>query len=171
MAAAMHKLTLDLDHAAGDWPAATDWAALAGAAIEAAARRAGLALKSGAAVSILLTDDAMIRTMNRDWRTKDAPTNVLSFQIAAPDRLSRAPALGDIVLAAETVRREAREQGVSLEAHATHLIVHGFLHLLGFDHEEEAQAERMEALETVILADLGIADPYAEAVEPVARPA
>lgn len=162
-------LSLDLDQAAGDWPAGTDWEALCARALAAAAGRAGLALKPGALVSILLTDDAAVRAMNREWRAKDAPTNVLSFQSVSPDRLAQAPALGDIVLACETLRREAGEEGVSFEAHATHLLVHGFLHLLGFDHEEERQAERMEALETVILADLGIADPYAESHQ--ARPA
>lgn len=166
------ELSLDLDQAAGDWPAGTDWEDLSRTALAAAARRAGLALKPGAAVSILLTDDATIRAMNRDWRAKDAPTNVLSFQSVPPDRIAQAPALGDIVLACETVGREAIEAGVSFEAHASHLIVHGFLHLLGFDHEEDEEAERMEALETAILADLGIADPYAElAPEHLARPA
>lgn len=163
------ELSLDLDQAAGDWPAGTDWDALCETALAAAARRAGVALKPGAVVSILLTDDAAVHAMNRQWRAKDAPTNVLSFQSVSPDRLAEAPALGDIVLACETVAREAIEEGVSFEAHATHLIVHGFLHLLGFDHEEDQQAERMEALETAILADLGIADPYAE--PHLARPA
>jgi len=168
----MCELSLDLDLSAGDWPVDTDWEDLSRRALAAAAGRAGLALKPGAVVSILLTDDAAVRAINRQWRAKDAPTNVLSFQSVSPDRLAEAPALGDIVLACETVGREAIEEGIAFEAHATHLIVHGFLHLLGFDHEEDAEAERMEALETVILADLGIADPYAEPALPhLARPA
>ncbi len=172
MTKAMYELSLDLDQSAGDWPADTDWEELSRTALAAAAGRAGLALKPGAVVSILLTDDAAVRAINRQWRAKDAPTNVLSFQSVSPDRLTEAPALGDIVLACETVRREAQEAGIAFAAHATHLIVHGFLHLLGFDHEEDAEAERMEALETAILADLGIADPYAEpAPEHMARPA
>jgi len=174
MTQSMQELSLDLDLAAGDWPADTDWEDLSRTALAAAAGRAGLALKPGAVVSILLTDDAAVRAINRQWRAKDAPTNVLSFQSVSPDRLAEAPALGDIVLACETVAREAGEAGVSIEAHASHLIVHGFLHLLGFDHVEERQAERMEALETAILADLGIADPYADPAaqpEPPARPA
>ncbi|MDR3493100.1 MAG: rRNA maturation RNase YbeY [Ancalomicrobiaceae bacterium] len=119
-------------------------------------------------VSLLLTDDARIQVLNRVWRGKDMPTNVLSFPAgpeAAKDGLpddARPLLLGDIVLARETVVREAAAEGKTLEAHVCHLLVHGFLHLLGYDHEIDDAAEEMESLETEILAALGIADPYAE---------
>jgi probable rRNA maturation factor len=111
-------------------------------------------------VSVLLADDAALATLNRDWRGKDQPTNVLSFP--APE--NEAGLLGDIALAFETIKREAAEQGKSFEAHAMHLIIHGFLHLLGYDHEEESEALAMETRERAILAALEIADPYAEAI-------
>jgi probable rRNA maturation factor len=108
-------------------------------------------------VAILLTSDAKMRELNREWRGKDAPTNVLSFPSGDERHL------GDVVLAYETIAREAKEQGVTIEDHAAHLVVHGLLHLLGYDHAMEKDAGAMEALETSILATLGIADPYAEA--------
>lgn len=108
-------------------------------------------------VSLLLGDDLAITELNRDWRGKDRPTNVLSFPAnGAPPNF-----LGDIALAAETIAQEAQFQGKSFENHAAHLVVHGFLHLLGYDHENEADAERMEAKERAILLSLGIDDPYA----------
>lgn len=157
----MTRLAIDLAVVAGNWPADIDWEGLAATLLESAAAGAGLALRKGAEVSIVLTDDAAVTALNRDWRGKDRPTNVLSFQSVPADRLATAAVLGDIVLAHETVAAEAVAEGVTLRDHAAHLIVHGFLHLLGFDHEEEAAAERMEALETAILATHGIADPYA----------
>ena len=93
------------------------------------------------------------RALNRDYRGKDAATNVLSFP-------QPAPLLGDIILARETVVREAAEKGVSFEAHLVHLIIHGWLHLQGYDHETEADAARMEAIEIAALARLGIDNPY-----------
>jgi probable rRNA maturation factor len=110
-------------------------------------------------VTLVLTDDAEMRTLNRTWRGKDAPTNVLSFPAG---ETGEPGALGDVVLASETTAREAREQNVELQDHVYHLVVHGVLHLLGFDHAEEAEAERMEDLERKALASLGIADPYAD---------
>jgi len=133
-----------------------------------AAGVANLDLASGAVeVSIVLGDDALARRLNREWRGKDVPTNVLSFP--AQDFAGSAPSLpngailplGDIVLAFETIRGEAAAQGKALADHLSHLVVHGTLHLLGFDHLAEAEAERMEGLERGILAALGIADPYA----------
>jgi probable rRNA maturation factor len=128
-----------------------------------------------AEVGILLTDDREARALNHAWRGLDRPTNVLSFPTfdLDPEALPEAPpwpqaGLGDIVLALETVRREAAGGGRSLEAHVCHLVVHATLHLLGFDHEAEPAAERMEALEGVILNGFGIADPYARA-EPASR--
>ncbi|MDF1585361.1 rRNA maturation RNase YbeY [Marinimicrococcus flavescens] len=114
-------------------------------------------------VSILLADDETVRALNRDYRGKDKPTNVLSFPAELEVELpEEAPCLlGDIVLALETVREEAMREGKQAAHHLSHLVVHGTLHLLGHDHEEAEEAERMEALETQILAGLGIADPYA----------
>jgi probable rRNA maturation factor len=114
-----------------------------------------------AELSIVLTDDAEQRVLNRDWRGIDKSTNVLSFPQIEPF----APVsglLGDIILARETLEREAAEQGVSVEDHFTHLVVHGFLHLLGYDHMDDDEALAMEGLETQILASLGVADPYAD---------
>jgi probable rRNA maturation factor len=115
-------------------------------------------LRAGAEISILLCDDAFIADLNKRWRGKDAPTNVLSFP--AGGDLAHAPMLGDIIIAFETTAREAAEEGKSLRNHFTHLVVHGFLHILGYDHEVDAEAEAMEALERAILAALGIEDPY-----------
>ena len=109
------------------------------------------------ALTILLADDAALRRLNREFRGKDKPTNVLSFP-AAPNPEGH---LGDIAIAYGVTAREAAEGGKSFADHATHLAVHGVLHLLGYDHETEAEAAIMEPLETAILAELGIADPYA----------
>jgi probable rRNA maturation factor len=111
-------------------------------------------------VTLVLTDDAEMRELNRVWRGNDAPTNVLSF----PSGESQGDPLllGDVVLACETVEREATLQGIATPDHAAHLVVHGLLHLLGYDHLNEDEALKMETLETEILASLGIADPYAD---------
>ena len=128
-----------------------------------AALKASKAKVTGAAeVSIVLTDDAEQRELNRQWRGIDKSTNVLSFpQIAPFGPVSGL--VGDIILARETLEREAAEMGVSFDDHFTHLLVHGFLHLLGYDHIQDDEALVMEGLETKILATLGVADPYAEA--------
>ena len=112
-------------------------------------------------LAVVLTDDAAIRALNRDWRGKDAATNVLSFPAkeARPDR--RAPRLlGDIVIAYETVAREAAAEGKPFMHHLAHLAVHGFLHLVGYDHEANGDADAMERLEIAILARLDVPDPY-----------
>jgi probable rRNA maturation factor len=114
-------------------------------------------------VAFLLTDDAEMRRLNQRYRGKNKPTNVLSFPGAPEDGpVPRAMPrhLGDIALALETVRREAKEQGKTVRSHVSHLAVHGVLHLIGHDHQSDAEAEAMEALEKRILAGLGIADPY-----------
>jgi probable rRNA maturation factor len=111
-------------------------------------------------LSILFTNDRAMRELNAKWRRKDKPTNVLSFPRAS------GAMLGDIVLAAETLAREAALADKPLEDHMAHLIIHGFLHLLGYDHEDEAEAEKMEQLERAALARIGIADPYAAAQRP-----
>ena len=118
-------------------------------------------------VSVLLTDDEAIRALNRQWRAKDAATNVLSFPTVEPAALlglaaSRDPyPIGDIVVAFETTTREAAAEGKPLRHHLAHLVVHGTLHLLGLDHEDDAAALTMEGLERRHLAGLGVPDPYA----------
>ena len=108
-------------------------------------------------VVVLLTDDEAVRELNARFRDKDRPTNVLSF----PAPKSAAPHLGDIVLAYGVCASEAQAQGKTLSDHLSHLVVHGVLHLLGRDHEDDAEAEEMEAEEREILAELGVSDPYA----------
>jgi probable rRNA maturation factor len=119
-----------------------------------------------AEVAVMLTDDAGIRTLNSNWRGIDKPTNVLSFpalQPSGPRGPDDAPRmLGDIAIAYQTTRKEADEEQKPFDHHLSHLAVHGFLHLIGYDHEKDDDAEAMEALETEILAQLGIPDPYAD---------
>nr|WP_305790477.1 rRNA maturation RNase YbeY [Candidatus Phycosocius bacilliformis] len=124
---------------------------------------AGFFEPSVQSVAVLLTDDARVQALNAQWRQQDKPTNVLSFPAAeslSDISLAGEIGLGDIALAYETCAREAAEQGKSLKHHATHLLVHGLLHLLGYDHEADDDAAEMEGLEREILASLGIADPY-----------
>lgn len=118
--------------------------------------------KTAPELSLVFTDDASIREINAEWRGKDKPTNVLSFPAfpLAPGKMP-GPMLGDIVIARETVEREAVDLDKTFEDHLTHLLVHGFLHLFGYDHIQADEAEKMEALETRILAKLGLSDPYA----------
>lgn len=143
---------------------AKDWASLEApsklvqTAILAAVEGSGLVLAANTEISVVLCGNALIRELNREWRGYDAPTNVLSFP-AGGDPAS-APLLGDIVIAFETASREAFEAGKPLRDHVAHLLVHGFLHLIGHDHVEAAEAEAMEALERAILGRLGIDDPY-----------
>ena len=148
-----------------DWDSSTDWAALAERSVRAAiahSRHAAL-LDGEAEVSVKFASDEEVRTLNAEWRGKDRATNVLSFPMAEEEDLGtpRAPMLGDIVLASGICATEAAEKAVPVEAHATHLVVHGTLHLLGYDHEtSDADAEEMEDSERRALASLGIADPY-----------
>lgn len=155
-------LSLEIAVEAGDWGPKKSLTRLAGRALETAAGQAGVPpVLPGAELSLLFTDDAHIRDLNRRFRGFDKPTNVLSFPAGMSENGRFGPLLGDIVIAFETVAREAAAQDLTMEAHLSHLLVHGFLHLLGFDHIEEAEAAAMEGLETAILAGLGIADPYA----------
>jgi len=133
---------------------------LAREAIRAATVECGIALRRGAEVSVHLVGDADIRALNAKWRGVEAPTNVLSFPAVEARGLGEARLLGDVLIAFETVSREAEREQKALGDHFRHLVVHGFLHLLGFDHVEDGQAEAMEALETRVLARLGVADPY-----------
>ena len=114
-------------------------------------------------VSLVFTDDASIREINEEWRSIDKPTNVLSFPAypIEPGKMP-GPMLGDIILARETIERESADLGKPFDEHLTHLLVHGFLHLFGYDHIDEGDAERMEGLETRILAHLGLSDPYGD---------
>ncbi|WP_207480563.1 rRNA maturation RNase YbeY [Arenibaculum pallidiluteum] len=131
-------------------------------------------------VSLVLADDALVHRLNRDYRGKDKPTNVLSFALmdgaeeepggASFEEADAPVLLGDVILAFETVEGEARSQGKALADHVSHLVVHGVLHLLGYDHEKDEDADRMERLETRILAGLGIADPYADSVRSAPEP-
>ncbi|GHD80635.1 rRNA maturation RNase YbeY [Vogesella fluminis] len=114
-----------------------------------------------AQISLVVVDEAEGRALNRDYRGKDYATNVLSFALNEGDTVAGMPLFGDLVFCAPVVAREAAEQGKSLDAHYAHLTVHGMLHLQGFDHEADNEAEAMEALETVILGKLGYTDPYA----------
>jgi probable rRNA maturation factor len=150
------SLRIDIVEEAGDWNG-FDAARVCGSVCREVT--AGLPRIQGVAV-LVLADDATVRDLNRRFRGKDKPTNVLSF----PSGAAAAPGayLGDIVLAIETLAREADEQGTRRSHHFAHLAVHGLLHLLGYDHDSDADAERMEREEARILAGLGIADPYGE---------
>lgn len=141
-----------------DWPAASDIEPLVGRAVAAAADATGRAFAEDAEVSFLFTDDTHIRALNATWRGIDKATNVLSF--AGGEPIEAARLLGDIVIAFETLRKEAEDQGKPVGDHLAHLVVHGFLHLVGFDHEIDAEADEMEDMERNILARLGIEDPY-----------
>lgn len=121
-----------------------------------------LDLPEEAELSVVLTDDARIRDLNRVWRGFDKPTNVLSFPGSDADDDDPEPLIGDIVISHETTAREAAEEGKPFLDHVAHLVVHGLLHLFGYDHLEDDEAEAMEALEVEILAGLGVADPYAD---------
>jgi probable rRNA maturation factor len=155
-----------------EWDSSTDWAALAGSAVRAALAASDHARLADAAValevSVKFAGDEDVRSLNARWRGKDKPTNVLSFPMFEAEPLPALGAtgggevlLGDIVLAHGVCVREAAEKGASAAHHATHLLVHGMLHLLGYDHEQgEEAAEAMEAIERAALAALGIADPY-----------
>lgn len=152
-------LTIDVDDSA--WEAIPGLEEMARRAAEAAFAAVGNTV-SDFETAMLFTDDDTVRGLNGQWRGKDYATNVLSFP--APDGISvppgEAPPLGDVALAAGVVAREAAEQGKPLPDHATHLMIHGLLHLLGYDHESEDEAREMEGLETDILKGLGIPDPY-----------
>ena len=151
------------------------WSAEAGAeaivhrAIEVAAAFVD-ADTADAELAVMLTDDSGIRTLNRNWRGQDKPTNVLSFTALQPPagrEFDDAPRmLGDIAIAYETTHREADDEQKPFDQHLSHLAVHGFLHLVGYDHEKDGEAEAMENLEREILAALGIPDPYADQDRP-----
>lgn len=151
---------IDISVEAGNWPDEASLTRLVDRAVVAAFAETGVVGRSE--LSLVFSDDAHIRTLNAGWRGKDKPTNVLSFP-AFPfvQGGPLPPMLGDVVLAAETVAHEAALEDKPVENHITHLVIHGLLHLLGYDHETEAEAEAMEAVERAALARLAIPDPYA----------
>ena len=145
----------------GDWDPRLDWPALARSAVHAAVAHSRHADLSDSEVSVKFTSDEEVRALNALWRGRDQPTNVLSFPMAGEAELAGAQLLGDVVLAHGVCAAEAADKRVSIETHAAHLVVHGTLHLLGYDHEtSEADAEEMEQVERRALAAIGIADPY-----------
>jgi probable rRNA maturation factor len=154
-----------------DWPPSDDWSAMAAKAIEVAIANTphgGLgSIDTCIEVSVKFTSDDEVQMLNRDYRGKDKPTNVLSFPMIAPDLIATIAntddgevLLGDIVLAFGICSAEAEMREISISAHATHLIVHGTLHLLGYDHMNDGEAEAMESLEQTIMAALGLHNPY-----------
>ena len=159
---------MELDIDIEDWPTG-EWEALAERASEALGVVAPELTNARLSVSVLFTNDAHVHELNREWRGRDKPTNVLSFpMLERADLLDLAPEgppvlLGDLALAYETCAREAEEKGVPLDHHAAHLIIHGLLHLAGHDHvHSDEEAEAMEALEIRALAKMGIKDPYGD---------
>jgi probable rRNA maturation factor len=162
---AQERLLVSIVRQEADWSAFAHAEDAVQAAAVALACDRGEKIAGGSEVGIVLAGDALVRKLNATYRGKDCATNVLSFpfQVPAGSLIAGPPYLGDVVLAAETILREAHEQGIAPVAHLQHLVVHGVLHLLGFDHDTDATAAHMERLETRILATLGVADPYAQA--------
>jgi probable rRNA maturation factor len=163
----MLEIAIDSD---GEWDSSTSWDAIAQSAASAAiAESAFPQLGSGdraVELSVRLGTDAEVHALNAEWRGKDKPTNVLSFPMAKPEDFAVAAGpelmLGDIILARGVCAAEAEEKAIPLEVHAAHLLVHGTLHLLGYDHMDEQSASDMEAREIRALGRLGITNPYAE---------
>lgn len=158
----LHGVHIDLLVEAEGWQTPDELKAIAHKAVGAAIAELGAHGEMPSELSLVFSNDAGIRDLNAGWRGKDKPTNVLSFPafaVAPGDPLP--PMLGDIVLAIETISRESSLEEKPFEHHLIHLIVHGFLHLLGFDHETDEEAEVMEAMERRVLARLAIPDPYA----------
>lgn len=164
-------MTLEIDlEADEEWDSSTDWRLLARRAVESAISESAFPQlvdsRRTVELSVRLTNDEEVRNLNAKWRGKDRPTNVLSFPLAGPDEFHEANApgpelmLGDVVLARGVCVREADEKGIPMERHATHLLVHGTLHLLGYDHQDDRSATEMERREARALAHLGIDDPY-----------
>ena len=161
----------------GEWDSRIDWSALAERAARAATAHSRCAALGGGPLmvelSVKFTDDAEVRALNAAYRNRDKPTNVLSFPMIDAQQLSSLAAadggemlMGDVVLAHGICVAEATERGIAVEDHAAHLVVHGVLHLLGYDHETgEEDAEEMERVERAALASIGVADPYRAEVQ------
>jgi probable rRNA maturation factor len=150
------RLSITIVAEAGDWSAFVGAEARIAAAAAALARHPGWRGARGEEATVVLADNSLVRSLNATYRGQDKPTNVLSFPFGGGGH-----GLGDVVLAAETVAGEAVQQGTPLAHHLQHLVVHGLLHLAGFGHDTDAEAEAMEAIEVEVLASLGVADPYA----------
>ena len=165
----MSELDIQISVEEGAWPSEERLLHMSGRVLGAAARflqekEKQPFPKTGAPeISLVFTDDESIRAINAEWRGQDKPTNVLSFPAfpVTPGTVP-GPMLGDIIFAEETLTREAADLGKSFDDHLTHLMVHGFLHLFGYDHMDDGEAEKMEGLETRILAGLGLSDPYGD---------
>ena len=163
----MLEIALEADE---EWDSSRSWEALVRNAVEAAVAESAFpqlaASERAVEVSVLLTGDDQVRRLNAEWRDKDRPTNVLSFPMVDPDDLRDATVagpqvlLGDIILARGVCEAEASDKGVTVEQHAAHLLVHGTLHLLGYDHQSDGEAAEMETREIRALERLGIANPY-----------
>ena len=151
-------LAADVIVSADAWDAAGDLDALAARVVAQCVKTSKVRLAKVSELCVNFCDDAAIQALNAQWRGKDKPTNVLSFP--TPGALAKKPLLGDIAIAYETVQREAIEQEKPFLDHVSHMIIHGFLHLIGYDHETRDEAEAMEALERRVAAALGISDPY-----------
>jgi probable rRNA maturation factor len=156
----MSQVILDLQIACADSQGLPD-----GATFQRWLEAVLLQFQEEAEVTIRLVDQAESNTLNLTYRGKDQPTNVLSFPFEAPPGI-KLPLLGDLVICRQVVEREAAEQHKTLEAHWAHMVVHGCLHLLGYDHIEDDEAEEMESLETEIMQDIGYPDPYLEEKDP-----
>ncbi len=152
---------IDIQRHSAHWRTVPNSTTLVRRAARAALKHGAIATLPDAQIAIALADDAMVRSANRAWRASDKPTNVLSFPAVPAPSLPTAPFLGDVIIAYETVAAEAAEEGKPLGDHLTHLVVHGVLHLLGYDHMTKPEAELMERREALILATLGVPDPYA----------
>jgi probable rRNA maturation factor len=157
-------LALEISIPSALWRGLPRARAIARETIAACIDEAKIPQRERTSVSLCLSDNARVRELNARWRGLDKPTNVLSFPAAPVGSPGEEVMLGDIALAYETMADEAETSGVELADHYRHLVAHGFLHLMGYDHQTHEEAERMEALETRILARLGVADPYADGV-------
>ncbi|WP_313531223.1 rRNA maturation RNase YbeY [Shinella sp.] len=165
----MSELDIQISIEEGEWPSEERLADMSARVLGAAAdylrqtEKQPFPKTGAPEVSLVFTNDADIRGINAEWRSQDKPTNVLSFPAfpLTPGKMP-GPMLGDIIFAEETLTREAGELGKSFDDHLTHLMVHGFLHLFGYDHMDDEEAEKMEGLETRILAGLGLSDPYGD---------
>jgi len=166
----MLEIAIDADE---EWDSSGPWDLLVRRAAEAAIAESAFpqlaTVERPVEISVRMTGDEQVRALNSEWRGKDKPTNVLSFPLAGKDELQTASLadlellLGDIILARGVCEAEAAEKGVSMQQHATHLLVHGTLHLLGYDHHDDDEAADMEEREIRALNRLGIANPYEEA--------